>query len=405
MTPTISPYRIDVPDAAIERLKTKLSLATFPGETDFSNDWTRGAPQDDIKRLVTLWQEKYDWRHWEAELNNLPQFQTSISVDGHEDDLSVHFLHQKSDSPDSVPLLFCHGWPGSFIEVVKILPLLTTGGDGKKQTFHVVAPSLPNYGFSQRTSKPDFGIAQYGEVCHKLMLKLGYEKYVTQGGDLGTVITRVMGSLYPDHVLASHINFVLATPPSPLYTPHLVMQHLTGWYSPHEKAGLERTMWFRNEGSGYNQIQKTKPNTPGFAVADSPVGLLAWIYEKLRDWTDSYPWTDEEILTWVSIYQFSEAGPAASFQIYYEMTYPASEASKSTTAACMNWISIPLGLSYFPKDVVVLPSSWGRRLGPVVFEKRHVEGGHFAAHEKPEMLVDDLRQTVENAKVRQRLQK
>ena len=177
----------------------------------------------------------------------------------------------------------------------------------------------------------------------------------------------------------------------------LVLQYLTGRYTPQEKAGLERTQHFRNEGSGYNQIQSTKPHTLGFTLADSPVALVAWIYEKLHDWSDDYPWTDEEVITWVSIYYFSDAGADASIRMYYEITHPAVESQ--TMESFLKWSNVPLGLSYFPKDVIVLPSSWGRTLGPVVFEKRHTEGGHFAAWEKPELLVEDVREMVKAAKI------
>jgi hypothetical protein len=228
---------------------------------------------------------------------------------------------------------------------------------------------------------------------------------VTQGGDWGFLITRALGIFYPKNILASHLNFVLALPPSPLRTPLLVLQYLTGTYTPAEKAGLERTQWFSKEGSGYNQIQSTKPHTLGFALADSPVGLLAWIYEKLRDWTDQYPWTDEEIITWISIYYFSMAGADSSVRLYYEITHPATNDHEGLANHPMDYYmqrnSIPLGLSYFPRDVVVVPSSWGRTLGPVVFEKRHKEGGHFAAYEKPELLVEDVRKLASAARISQ----
>ncbi len=216
-----------------------------------------------------------------------------------------------------------------------------------------------------------------------------------------------MGVLYTKHVLASHLNFVLTLPPSPLKTPMLVFQYLTGGYTPSEKAGLERTQWFKKEGSGYSQIQTTKPHTLGFALVDSPVALFAWIYEKLRDWTDQYPWTDEEIITWVSIYYFSEAGADASLRFYYEMTHPKSNGSQGAhpngpMPDFMRWNTIPLGLSYFPKDVVLVPSSWGKTLGPVAFKKRHEEGGHFAAYEKPESLVEDVREMVKKAGIPKR---
>lgn len=208
-----------------------------------------------------------------------------------------------------------------------------------------------------------------------------------------------MGLLYPNHVLASHLNFVLALPPSILSTPLLVLEYLSGRLTVAEKEGLKRTQEFTESGSGYNHIQKTRPHTLGFALADSPVALLAWIYEKLRDWTDGYDWTDDEILTSISIYVFSDAGPESSIRLYYDITNPTpSGAHDGKMDSFLKWNkNIPLGLSYFPNDVVVLPSSWGRTLGPVVYEKRHTEGGHFAAIEKPELLVSDVRNMVEKA--------
>jgi pimeloyl-ACP methyl ester carboxylesterase len=212
---------------------------------------------------------------------------------------------------------------------------------------------------------------------------------VTQGGDWGFAITRMLGVKYPQNVLASHLNFVrVKKPPTALTTPWQYIKHAVLPYEESEKAGLARSSWFSNEGFGYNLLQSTKPSTLGFALADSPVALLAWIYEKLHDWTDDYPWTDDEILTWVSIYQFSKAGPQASVRIYYETKHgnPAQEDK------ILDYIpGVQLGLSYFPKDLVVPPKTWGRTLGPVVFESVHPDGGHFAAHERPKELADDLK--------------
>lgn len=197
------------------------------------------------------------------------------------------------------------------------------------------------------------------------------------------------------------MNFILTLPPSPFSTPLLVLQYLTGWLTPAEKEGLKRTQEFSETGSGYNNIQKTRPHTLGFALADSPIALLAWIYEKLHDWTDGYSWTDDEVLTWISIYVFSEAGADASIRLYYDIVNPVGSGGldgKMESFLKYNG-RVPLGLSYFPRDVIVLPSSWGRTLGPVVFEKRHVEGGHFAAYEKPELLVEDVRKLVQSVGV------
>ncbi|CAI6304495.1 unnamed protein product [Periconia digitata] len=393
MSARITPYAIAVPATALATLQKKLSLASLPGETSQSEEWEYGAPRNDIKRLVEHWQTKFDWRHAESELNKLPQFTTNISVEGHES-LQIHFVHKKSSSPKSIPLLFCHGWPGSFVEVAKILPLLSAGDD--EPSFHVVAPSLPNFGFSQRTSKIGFGIRQHAEVCHKLMIELGYSKYVTQGGDLGFFVTRAMGELYPESILGSHLNFIVTKPPSPISSPLLILQYLTGWLTSHEKDGLKRTQEYNDSGSGYRHIQQSRPHTIGFALADSPVALLAWIYEKLHDWTDNYSWTDDEVLTWVSIYLFSSAGPESSVRIYHDLMNPKADINMGIL---LKYNKVSLGISYFPRDVVVLPSSWGRTLGPVVFEKRHAEGGHFAAHEKPELLVQDIKAFVQKLNI------
>ncbi|KZZ93279.1 Epoxide hydrolase [Moelleriella libera RCEF 2490] len=383
---SITPYKIDVPDAAIKSLKEKLAVSQVPSEVDFSNDWAYGSPRNDVLRLAKYWQDGFDWRAQEAALNaSMPQFQTTVEVESF-GELKIHFVHKESVRAGSIPLLFCHGWPGHFLEVAKILPLLTENTKGP--SFHVVAPSLPNFGFSDGVKQRGFSIPQYAQVCHKLMLKLGYNKYVTQGGDWGFIITRLMGALYPGHVLASHINFIRARgPPQLTKNPLLYLQHKLLPLSAFEKRGRERSQWFQNEGYGYNVEQGTRPSTIGFALAD-PVSLLAWIYEKLHDWTDDYPWADDEILTWVSIYQFSTAGAAASARIYYESRH----AGLDVTAKGFDYLAdTALGTSYFPKDLSLPPFTWGRTLGPVVFEKAHDDGGHFAAYERPDKLVEDIR--------------
>ena len=243
---------------------------------------------------------------------------------------------------------------------------------------------------------------------HKVMLALGYNQYgnytqitipcacmkltlmaVTQGGDWGFKVTRYMGYKYPEHCLASHLNLVLAKPPKPAQHPWQSLKSYIFPLSKDEKEGMKRTKWFEQDGFGYNLLQSTKPATIGHALADSPVAVLAWIYEKLHDWTDGYPWTDDEILTWVSIYWFSRAGPAASARIYYEIQHPSKQ---EVDARVFDYnANVKLGLSYFPKDIFVPPSTWGRTLGPVVSEVRHGSGGHFAAHERPELLAQDVK--------------
>ncbi|KAK5988592.1 Putative epoxide hydrolase [Cladobotryum mycophilum] len=386
MSDDIKPFNVSVPDSSIQLLKNKLAAATFPDEVDFSDDWSYGATLSDVRRLAQYWKDGFDWRAQEERINRMAQFTTTIDVEGF-GGLNIHFVHQRSSRSGSIPLLFVHGWPGSFLEVAKVLPLLTEPKDEDAPSFHVVAPSLPNFGFSDAVTKKGFSLAQYAETMHKVMLKLGYDKYVTQGGDWGCFITRLIGLNYPDHCLASHINFIFVKPPI-FKSLWLGIKYYLGLLSDSDSKSVSRTGWYARDGSGYMILQSTKPSTLGFAMADSPVALLAWIHEKLHDWTDDYPWTDDEVLTWVSIYQFSSAGPAANLRIYYEVLRIKLEELERT----MMYIpKVPLGVSFYPKDVLFPPRSWAKALGPVVFEAVHTEGGHFAAHECPEQFVEDLR--------------
>jgi len=389
MAPEPEPYTISVPDSAIEKLKRKLSDADFPDELDTPDQWPYGSPLSDIKRLAKHWETNFSWRDAESKMNELPNYRKKVQVDGF-GQIDIHFVHKRSSNPNAIPLLFSHGWPGSFLEVTKLLPLLEAGEKEGKPAFHVVAPSLPNFGFSQRISKPGFALSQYAETCHRLMQDLGYDKYVTQGGDWGFWITRSMGILYPDYVLASHINMVRAQAPTFTSQPALALQHAVTPYTEAESKGIERSEWFLNEGQAYRQLQSTKPQTLSYAFADSPVALLAWIYEKLIDWTDGYPWTDDEVLTWVSVYWFSTAGPNAHVRIYYEAQHNPTDLipnrERTTT-----WIDrVKLGVAHFPREITVVPRVWAKTLGPLVHESVHDKGGHFAAHERPDVIVADL---------------
>ncbi|KAI0206210.1 microsomal epoxide hydrolase [Astrocystis sublimbata] len=404
MADAIKPFTIAIPDAALEDLNERLSKTRLPDELeDSGKDF--GSPLKDVKRLSKYWLEKYDWRKAEAELNKLPHFTTSLQADGFKP-LSVHFVHMRSSRADAIPLLFVHGWPGLFLEATKIMKPLTEPADSSQPAFHVVAPSLLGYGFSEGCKQRDFGVCQQGEVFHKLMLRLGYDEYATQGGDWGTVITRSMGMNYaPKHVKAQHLNMDYYPQPTFLKTPWawlrtMVAALVTG-FSEREKKGFERAQWFKDEGSGYFAVQGTKPQTLGYGLTDSPVAVLAWIYEKLVDWTDDYPWTEDEVCTWISIYWFSTAGPRFSLQLYYEHLHTenaelakkkeAKGIQSATMAQLMAWQDVKVGFSHFPRDVLCLPNYWGYGCGRVVFEKDHDRGGHFAAWECPDEIVDDLR--------------
>ncbi|KZV68201.1 alpha/beta-hydrolase [Peniophora sp. CONT] len=377
-------FTISVPDAQLDLLKRKLELTRLPDELEGAG-WDYGVPRADVERILGRWKDGYDWRAEEAALNkDLPMFTRDIAVEGH-GPLNVHYVHQKSAVAGAIPLLFVHGWPGSFIEVRKILPLLVTPDDSTAPAFHLVALGLPGYGFSKAAKKPGFGPNQMAETGHKLMLALGYDEYVCQGGDWGALITMIIAHTYgPKYAKAWHTNLPEQVAPSGVDEQS---------YSERDRAALERKEQFMETGSGYMREQSTKPQTLGFSLSDSPVGLLAWIYEKLVEWTDAYAWTDDEVLTWISIYWFSRAGPTASTRLYYEARVQGYFESQKRSQALLPAleIKVPVGLSFFPKELIPAPESWISPHGEVAQAVQHERGGHFAAYEVPELLVDDLR--------------
>ncbi|KAI1320902.1 Alpha/Beta hydrolase protein [Xylariaceae sp. FL0255] len=382
----IRSFHIDIPSFEIEGLKSKLRTARIPEL--IGPDWEYGPPTEDVKRISKYWVDEFSWRSFERRLNQLPQYEATVAISGF-DPIQVHFVHQRSESRDAIPLLFIHGWPGSFYEVSKILPLLKQSEENGGPAFHVVAPSLPNFGFSSRINSPGFGIRQYADTCHELMQMLGYKRYASQGGDWGSTISLTIGSFHPESLRAIHLNLIAGVPPPPtslLSFISFLVTHFLNLYSPKDSEGLKAAHNYQEKGSAYFQIQKTRPNTIGMSLADSPIGLLTWIYDKLISWTDNYTWTDQEVCEWVSLYWFSRAGPAASVVIYHE-----ANKGEWTARAGMAVPGTKMGFSYFPKEIFHTPRSWNRRLGDVVFEQEHESGGHFAAWEQPEALVGDLR--------------
>ncbi|KAG6919618.1 hypothetical protein DXG01_003482 [Tephrocybe rancida] len=361
-----TPFNIAITDAQLSSLNLKLALTTYPDEIDEAA-WEYGAPLADVKRLVSYWKNGFDWRKQEAALNaELPQFTRDLDVEGY-GTFNIHYVHKKSEVKGAIPLLFVHGWPGSFIEVRKILPLLIKASPDHP-SFHVVAISLPGFGFSTGPTKKGFNVPQYAEITRQIAQAYG-----------------------PNHSKAWHTNFPMAPPPTTSQPLVLLRHTLSGLpflsYSKREQEGLQRTAWFQRLGRGYYAEQSTRPQTIGYSLADSPAGLLAWIYEKLVEWTDNYKWEDDEVLTWISVYYFSRAGPAASVRIYYEAVQAAGGIDLFRQVV---HTKIPVGYSYFPKELAIFPRSW-TRVPNLVFEAEHDEGGHFAAHEKPELLVGDLR--------------
>ncbi|KAI0643068.1 alpha/beta-hydrolase [Trametes meyenii] len=387
VTDSEQPFTLSIPQSHLDLLKKKLELVRFPDELDDAG-WSYGVPLSHMQRLVTHWKDRFDWRAAEADINLLSMFTRNVTVDTF-GTLNIHYVHQRSEVSNAIPLLFVHGWPGHFLEARKLLPYLSAASP-VHPSFHIVAANLPGFGFSEAPTRPGFATRQYAEVLNKLMLALGYEEYVYQGGDWGHAIGHHIATIYGHkHLKAWHSNLPIPTKPTLFAHPLAFLRDLFP-YSKATREGLGRTAEYRAKGMGYLAEQSTKPQTIGYPIADSPVGLLAWIYEKLVEWSDSYPWTDDEVLEWVSIYWFSRAGPAASLRIYYEMAGGSSGLEKSAAKGA-KWTSVPLGLSYFPQELFHLPKWWAPTLGNVVYAEQHDEGGHFAAYEQPEALAEDLR--------------
>ena len=321
-----------------------------------------------MEDTLRYWRDRYSWRNEEKRLNRMPQYTTFIEVDEFEL-VNVHFVHSLSSSSNAIPLLFVHGWPGSFQEVSKALPKLNAAG------FHVIAPSLPGFGWSSCPNKAGFKIRQIAELLHKLMSRLRYRNYVVQGGDWGAMVAWSMAHWYPDSVKAIHINLLSLQKPDFETEPE---------YTEFEKRSLRQHEHFDTKEFAYYLVQNTKPRTFGFAMHDSPVGMLAWMTDKLFTWSDSYPWSPEELITWTLLHYFP--GPIRAFQIYREN----SATEMISGAEADRFLQTPTGVSAFAKEAEMVPRSWAERKANIVFWQEHDSGGHFAAYEKPEEFVDDL---------------
>ena len=323
-----------------------------------------------MKTVLEYWRTKYDWRKEETRINQLPQYTTAIKVEGF-DEINLHFVHSPSmrEGSEPIPLLFVHGWPGSFLEVSKILPLLNAQG------FSVIAPSLPGYGFSTYPSQPGFSIGKHATCFDALMQKLGYKEYVVQGGDWGWWIVRQVAKLFPQRVKAMHVNMVFLAPPED-------EDRLD--YTQSEKHFLERREWYMQKEYGYAALQATKPRNLGYALHDSPVGMLAWMADKLFLWTDDYPWTNDEIITWTLMHWFP--GPTTALNMYFEN--PPDKVMEGVSRDGL--LGVPAGVSAFPKELCVVPRSWTKGRLDIRFWREHERGGHFAAWERPRELVGDV---------------
>ena len=376
----ILPFRIEVDDAALEDLQARIANTRLPDQ--LSNiSWEYGTELSFMNQLITYWAEEFDWRAQEAVLNQFDQYTTEV------EDLSLHFIHQRSQNPDAIPLMIVHGWPGSISEFYKIIDPLSNplphGGD-ISDSFHVIAPSLPGFGFSEAPSESGYSPERIALILAQLMQKLGYERYAIAGGDWGAIINRHLANHFPDRLIGLHSNMMLASPPAD-------SEKRADITEEEERIRSARQTYMLNE-VAYQQIQGTKPQSLGYGLTDSPSGLAAWIVEKFHGWTDMPQGSEgnltdhfsfDELLTNVSIYWFTNT-ITSSTRIYYENR-------NTQQIKPMEFINVPTGAAIFPAEIFITPRAWAEES----YDLRHWtvmdEGGHFAALEKPELYIEDLR--------------
>jgi pimeloyl-ACP methyl ester carboxylesterase len=380
MTPDeVTPFRIEVPQDALGDLRGRLGRTRWP-EAETVDDWSQGVPLSYLRELCRHWAEDYDWRATERRLNLLPQFRTEV------DGLGIHFLHVRSPHPDALPVVLTHGWPGSVVEFLKVIGPLTDptahGGDAA-DAFHLVIPSLPGYGFSDRPTRPGWGVERIARAWARLMARLGYRRYGAQGGDWGTSISTAIAQQDPEHVAGIHLTPPLA-PPDPA-----TLDDLTD----RERAALASLEHAAEWESGYSQEHATRPQTIGYALVDSPAALCAWIVEKLWAWTDhdgqlETVLTRDELLDNVMLYWLPGTG-ASSARLYWESI---RQVNRWISGPVTDTVAVPTGCSIFPRELQRPSRRWAaRRFLDIRWWNELDKGGHFAAFEQPELFVNEVR--------------
>ena len=385
---TVKPFEVDFEQGAIDDLRRRIDATRWPTK-ELVADRSQGVQLAATRALARFWTTEYDWRSCEARLNALPQFKTEL------DGLNIHFIHVKSPHANALPLVMTHGWPGSVIELLEIIGPLTdptAHGGNEEDAFHLVLPSIPGYGFSDEPTEVGWGPIRIGRAWHELMRRLGYTRYVAQGGDVGSQVTDAMGRLSLDGLLGIHTN---------LLTPALGDANALSASPPtdEERAALDQLDGFHATGTGYFVEQATRPETIGYALLDSPIALAAWIidhdtdsYEKIaRAFVDGEPsggLTREHIVDNITLYWLTGTGASAA-RSYWE------EAQENVRAVgqAVPPVSIPVGFTSFPGEIWRTPRSWVERAYPNVdiYFNEVDKGGHFAAWEEPELFSEEMR--------------
>jgi pimeloyl-ACP methyl ester carboxylesterase len=376
------PFRINVPDEELADLRRRVAATRWPDQETI-NDRSQGAQLARIQDLVRYWGTEYDWRKVEAQLNVLPQFLTEI------DGLDIHFMNVRSPHPDALPLIMTHGWPGSVLELVKVIGPLTDPtayGGRAEDAFHLVVPSMPGYGFSGKPQSTGWGPDRIARAWAELMGRLGYAHYVAQGGDWGSVVSDVMARQAPAGLLGIHVNMPATVPPDIARALACGDPAPTG-LSAEEKGAFDQLNALYKTGSGYAGMMVTRPQTIGYSLADSPAGLAAWFYDKFADWTYSggdpeRALTRDEILDDITLYWLTNTG-TASARLYWE-----NNANNFNAVD----ISIPAAVTVFPGEIYRAPRSWVEQsYHNLIYYNKVDKGGHFAAWEQPELFSTEIR--------------
>ena len=378
MPDRIEPFVIGVDAAALDDLRDRLRRARWP-ERETVGDWSQGVPLGYLQDLCGYWAEGYNWRATEARLNQIPQFTTEI------DGLDIHFLHVRSPRPGAMPLVMTHGWPGSFLEFEHALgPLTNPAAHGAEaaDAFDVVVPSLPGYGFSGKPSATGWDIHRIARAWAELMARLGYGRFLAMGSDWGTSVSTSLALQDPGRLLGVHLVPPLAPP-----------DRAAGDLTDDERAALADLDQRSRTGSGYSAVQGTRPQTIGYSLTDSPVGLCAWIVEKLWAWTDhpgdlGQVLSADQVLDNITLYWLTGTG-ASSARLYWESI---AQVTEWFTAAAGDTITVPAGCSVFPKEVPRPSRRWAqRRFTNIVYWNQPARGGHFAAWEQPSLFTGEVR--------------
>ena len=379
----IYPFLIKIEDKALKDLKARLVQTRWPVEIQDAG-WDYGVPLAYLRELTDYWRRGYDWRKYERELNSFPQFVTRI------DGVDIHFIHVRSKHENAVPLVLVHGWPGSVWEFHKIIaPLVdpTAYGGKPEDAFHVIAPSLPGFGFSGRPKERGWSSQRMAETIAKLMARLGYSKYGAQGGDWGSPIVGWLAANDGDHCIGSHSNSAPAVQPTD--------EPMRG-VTPREMERYQQRVKEISDQRAYRDIQGTRPQTLSYSLNDSPAGLAAWIVDKFWAWSDhggnlETSFSKDELLTNITIYWVTETMPS-SVRIYYETQHNQPRPPSMTPFQSSGKPSA-VGFALFPKEISVPPRAWVERsMGPTLIHWTEMpRGGHFAALEQPQLLVEDIR--------------